>query len=128
MRYIFMDNLAFRCIKCGTVNVFKKKHSDGNSCMNCRGHLEYIGEAITSNGPCRTMRMTVNVDTTEIDKAMQKTEVLYKQISEVQAKLSNPYLVQEYKVAEEQPEIIKKFHKDVIDALRYGAEVLAKSR
>lgn len=123
-----MDHLAFRCNKCGTVNIFKKKYSDGNICMNCQGDLVIIGKAITSNGPSRAITMTVNVDTTEIDKAMKKTEVLYKQISEVQAKLSNPYLVKDFGVEAEQTEIIKKFHKDVIDALRYGAEVLAKSR
>lgn len=122
-----MDHLAFRCIKCGAVNVFKKKHSDGRSCMKCKGHLEFIGEAITPNGPCRTMTMTVNVNTTEIEKAMQKTEVLYKQISEVQAKLSNPYLVQAFEIeAEKLEETTSKFQKDVIDALRYGAEAMAK--
>lgn len=122
-----MDHLAFRCIECGTVNIFKKKCSDGHVCMNCKGYLELIGEAITSNGPTRTMTMTVNVDTTEIDRAMVKTEILYKQISEVQAKLSNPYLVQAFEVEAEQPgETTEKFRKDVIDALRYGAEAMAK--
>lgn len=87
----------------------------------------YMIKEESSNIKSKGLTVKVSVDTTEIDKAMQKTEVLYKQISEVQAKLSNPYLVQAFEVEAEQiEETTSKFQKDVIDALRYGAEAMAK--
>lgn len=123
-----MSQKAYSCRDCGTVNVFESHIIDGIRCIECGGDLVLMGEIVNPKNRTKGITMKINIDTTELDMAMKKTEVLYKQISEVQAKLSNPYLVQEFEAAEEQPEIIKKFQRDVIDALRYGAEVLAKSR
>lgn len=42
-----MNNMiAFRCEKCGKINVFNSNTADGRDCMECHRRLCVMGEAI----------------------------------------------------------------------------------
>ena len=85
---------AFRCINCGNVNVFNSKYSDGVCCMKCNGALVPMGEAIVkeSNKKVQGLSVKFNVDTTELDAALEKAKLLkdttedHKKVLIIQAK------------------------------------------
>lgn len=91
---------AYSCVKCGIINVFDKKYSDGNRCMKCGGMLVPMGDAITFKKHTREMTVKVNIDTKDIDQAINKCEVFNEQLSKTQEILSNPYFVQAFKIDE----------------------------
>lgn len=85
---------AFRCINCGNVNVFNPKYSDRLCCMKCNGPLVPMGEAIVkeSNKKVQGLSVKFNVDTTELDAALEKAKLLkdttedHKKVLIIQAK------------------------------------------
>lgn len=39
------DMIAFRCLKCGKMNVYSSRKCDGNTCVHCGGNLMPLGYA-----------------------------------------------------------------------------------
>lgn len=78
----------FSCINCGKVNVFHTRYSDGLSCMKCNGSLLPKGKAIVkeSNKNAQVLSVKVKVDTTELDEALEKAQLL-KDITEAHKKV-----------------------------------------
>lgn len=78
----------FSCINCGKVNVFHTRYSDGLSCMKCNGPLLPMGKAIVkeSNKNAQVLSVKVKVDTTELDEALEKAQLL-KDITEAHKKV-----------------------------------------
>lgn len=70
-----ITNIAFKCMECGLINIFPKKHGDGNRCK-CGGNLIPIGYAVVSKDCDSTINIGVDVDTTELDKALNKAREL----------------------------------------------------
>ena len=78
----------FSCINCGKVNVFHTRYSDGLSCMKCNGPWLPMGKAIVkeSNKNAQVLSVKVKVDTTELDEALEKAQLL-KDITEAHKKV-----------------------------------------
>lgn len=78
----------FSCINCGKVNVFHTRYSDRLSCMKCNGPLLPMGKAIVkeSNKNAQVLSVKVKVDTTELDEALEKAQLL-KDITEAHKKV-----------------------------------------
>lgn len=78
----------FSCINCGKVNVFHTRYSDGLSCMKCNGPLLPMGKARVkeSNKNAQVLSVKVKVDTTELDEALEKAQLL-KDITEAHKKV-----------------------------------------
>ena len=78
----------FSCINCGKVNVFHTRYSDGLSCMKCNGPLLPMGKATVkeSNKNAQVLSVKVKVDTTELDEALEKAQLL-KDITEAHKKV-----------------------------------------
>lgn len=79
---------AFSCINCGKINVFHNRYSDGLSCMKCNGPLLPMGKAIVkkSNKNAQVLSVKAKVDTTELDEALEKAQLL-KDITEAHKKV-----------------------------------------
>jgi DNA-directed RNA polymerase subunit RPC12/RpoP len=63
-------HIAFKCIDCGTINVFPHQRGDGNVCMKCKGYIMPIGDAIvyTKN----SISVDIKLDITKLDEALDK--------------------------------------------------------
>lgn len=70
------EYIALRCDKCGLVNVFPSIIGDGNRCIECKGPLTPIGDARVYKKKNQSIRIDVEVDTTQIDKALEKAREL----------------------------------------------------
>lgn len=38
--------VAFKCMHCGKINIFPSNRTDGNVCIDCKGCLMPIGDAL----------------------------------------------------------------------------------
>jgi hypothetical protein len=72
------EYIAFKCMECNIINVFPKARADGNRCIECGGVIGPIGNARVHEECKAYMNIGINVDTTELDKALDKAEILYK--------------------------------------------------
>lgn len=82
------EGSVFRCIKCGKANVFHTRYSEGLNCMKCNGPLVEIGTAIVKvpNKKTQGLSIKVDVDTTELDLALEKAKLL-KDITKIDKKV-----------------------------------------
>jgi hypothetical protein len=84
------EYIAFNCLICGMIKVFPSSHSDGNGCIECGGHLKPIGNAMVKN-KCNNkgIDVAVNVDTTQLDEALEKARELVRLIDVINSPHKN---------------------------------------
>jgi len=75
--------IAYKCGKCGIISVFPSAIGDGNTCIECSGYILPIGEARVHEKANTTMTIGINVDTTQLDEAMDKAEKLNALLCEI---------------------------------------------
>ena len=76
-----MQHIAFKCCKCGTINVFESQ--DGSRCMKCGdGYLNPIGNCIVHNNSKNVLDTRISIDTTDIDIALKKVNLLNDRIND----------------------------------------------
>lgn len=82
--------IAFKCLECGTINVYPDKRGDGNSCIKCGGIITPIGEAVVyqprltyQSSKKNEISINIKVDTTELDVALNKVRELRSNIGNV---------------------------------------------
>lgn len=82
------EGKVFSCINCGKVNIFHTRYGDGLNCMKCNGPLLPMEKAIVkeSNKNTQGLSVKVRVDTTELDEALEKAQLL-KDITEAHKKV-----------------------------------------
>lgn len=75
--------VAFKCLDCGITNIITKYKCDGHRCIECGGAIGPIGEARVHEECKAYMNIGINIDTTELDKVLEKAEILYKTFLEI---------------------------------------------
>lgn len=72
--------IAFRCLECGVISVYPSRTADGRRCIDCNGFITPIGEARVNKKRSQSISIGVDVDTTQLDIAIEKAERLSKLI------------------------------------------------
>ena len=75
--------IAFKCLDCGIINVITKYKCDGHRCIECGGIIGPIGEARVYESRNDIMAIGINVDTTQVDIALEKAKELYKIVCDI---------------------------------------------
>jgi hypothetical protein len=70
--------IAFRCLECGVLSVYPSRTADGRCCIECNGYITPVGEARVYKKRSQSINIGVDVDTTQLDIAIQKAERLSK--------------------------------------------------
>ena len=78
---------AYECTECGLISVYKE-NKDGIGCIECKGFILPIGKAAVKeqNKKVQGLSVKINVDTTELDEALEKAQIL-KDITEAHKKV-----------------------------------------
>ena len=78
---------AYECTECGLISVYKE-NKDGIGCIECKGFILPIGKAAVKeqNKKVQGLSVKINVDTTELDEALEKAQIL-KDITEAHNKV-----------------------------------------
>ena len=78
---------AYECTECGLISVYKE-NKDGIGCIECKGFILPIGKAAfkEQNKKVQGLSVKINVDTTELDEALEKAQIL-KDITEAHKKV-----------------------------------------
>lgn len=82
-KVIHEKHIAFKCMECGMVNVFPNSTTDGHRCIECGGCIGSIGHARVYKKRNNSIKIGVNVDTTQLDEALEKAERLYEVFCEI---------------------------------------------
>lgn len=75
--------IGFKCLDCGTISVYPSIIADGNSCIKCKGPITPIGEARVYKKRSQSIAIGVDVDTTQLDIALEKAEKLAKLMRDI---------------------------------------------
>ena len=78
---------AYECTECGLISVYKE-NKDGIGCIECKGFILPIGKAAVKeqNKKVQGLSVKINDDTTELDEALEKAQIL-KDITEAHKKV-----------------------------------------
>lgn len=78
---------AYECTECGLISVYKE-NKDGIGCIECKGFILPIGKAAVKeqNKKVQGLSVKINVDTNELDEALEKAKIL-KDITETHKKV-----------------------------------------
>ena len=67
-----MNKIAYKCSECGIINVFDEGFGDGERCLKCGGFILPIGEAKVKSRHERVLKLKIDVDDSQLDKALEK--------------------------------------------------------
>ncbi|WP_419867575.1 hypothetical protein [Clostridium perfringens] len=70
---------AYKCQKCGIINVVNTKFRDGLNCERCKGPLIPIGDAVVKESN-KKINMSVELDTTELLRELEALSIYIKSI------------------------------------------------
>lgn len=68
--------IAFKCLECGVISVYPSIAADGRQCIDCKGVIAPIGNARVDERRSQSISIGVDVDTTQLDIAIEKAERL----------------------------------------------------
>lgn len=86
-----MSKIACRCIECGIINVFDRGFEDGERCLKCGGFIATIGEAEVKSRHERVLKLKIDVDDSQLDKALEKIKEIKTNMEE-RSGLFNDYI------------------------------------
>ncbi|ELU5587483.1 hypothetical protein ACV3R5_10745 [Clostridium perfringens] len=72
---------AYKCQKCGVINVVNTKFRDGLNCERCKGPLIPIGDAVVKESNNK-INMSVELDTTELLRELEALSIYIKSITD----------------------------------------------
>ena len=86
---------AHKCVDCGHINVFKSYKIDGIRCVRCGGNLICLGNCTVEKDKSASIK--IGVDTSEIDTALKKVNLLNDRLINVEIKMKKLKLKSEDK-------------------------------
>ena len=69
------------------ISIYPAKTADGNTCLSCNGRTMPMGYAMIKNRKANNFTVNIEVDMTDIDKALKK----FKEMERISDKVNKSY-------------------------------------